>query len=681
MLPFFFSFSLFSHAQEAPPMWPEHRTFTSSEQVGTEDVAIVVSIEDYLYVRDYRGARENGQDWKRWLEESRGIPSERLFFIEDAQATKKNIEQTWKKATKILGKKGRLWFVFLGYGSSCKGKPFLITADTTLKKNHVQKNGWDWKNIHNLLKKNEDIEAIAIMDACFSGTTPYNEPLNVVTETLPAKDLAYERLSLLMFNKMDGCLGEIPNLRRNPFSYLALGALRGWGDVDFDGKITMQEMLGYVNKVFSIVTPERPRDSILISDTPNLLMSKAQGEGPDLEEIEWILFPEKQRKEKRGRNYLPWDKTNNTGDFDDRLADLEERRKMEYTKESERNQKAAAVREKAERHWDKVSEFVDQAMDDYSKMAAYAFLDTYKSAQVQVQKDTIDINIEEISSAEKMILGMELPTLQDAPVAFAWVPSGAFQMGSPISDKARFPEEKLHPVRITRSFYMSTHEITQALYESVMEANPSALLEAELPVNQVSWYDSIQFANRLSLKEGLEPCYIINGQQVSWPKGLDCEGYRLPTEAEWEYAARGNVPGKYSGGDSIEQVAWYEGNSSNRIQPVGGKAPNTLGLYDMSGNVWEWVWDGYGAYSTEEAIDPTGEDLSAYRIRRGGSAGHLARYARNAYRIRVTPSFQSNELGFRIVRTARLPKGDIPADELEVEREKSTENVEPNPSE
>ena len=137
MLPFFFSFSLFSHAQEAPPMWPEHRTFTSSEQVGTEDVAIVVSIEDYLYVRDYRGARENGQDWKRWLEESRGIPSERLFFIEDAQATKKNIEQTWKKATKILGKKGRLWFVFLGYGSSFKGKPFLITADTTLKKNHL----------------------------------------------------------------------------------------------------------------------------------------------------------------------------------------------------------------------------------------------------------------------------------------------------------------------------------------------------------------------------------------------------------------------------------------------------------------------------------------------------------------------------------------------------------------
>lgn len=678
MLSFLLSLSLFSYAQEAPPMWPTHKDFVSSEQLGTQDVVVIVSIEDYLYVRDYRGAKENGQDWKRWFLESRGVQAERLFFLEDVEATKKNLDKTWKTATKMLGKQGRLWFVFLGYGSSFKEKPFLITADTTLKKNHVRKNGWAWSNIHTLLKKNEDIEAVAIMDACFSGTTPNNEKLNVVTETLPSKNLAHERLSLLLFNKMDGCLGEIPSLRRNPFSYLALGALRGWGDVDFDGQITLQEMLGYVNKVFSVVDPTRPRDSQLISENPNFVMSNAKGEGPDLEEIAWILFPEKQRKEKRGRSFLPWDKTNNTGDFDDRLADLEERRKMEYTKESERNQKSAAVREKAERHWDKVSEFVDQAVDDYSKMAAYAFLDTYKSAQVQVQKENIDINIEEVSSAEKMILGMELPTLQDAPVEFAWVPSGAFQMGSPVRDEDRFPEEKQHPVRITRSFYMATHEITQSLYESVMETNPSALLEADLPVNQVSWFDSIRFANRLSLKEGLEPCYIINGTQVSWPKGLDCEGYRLPTEAEWEYAARGNVPGKYSGGDSIEKVAWYEGNSSNRIQPVRGKAPNALGLYDMSGNVWEWVWDGYGAYSTEEAIDPTGEDLSAYRIRRGGSAGHLARYARNAYRIRVTPSFQSNELGFRVVRTARLPQGDVPEDELEAERNRTTENEQQN---
>ena len=129
---------------------------------------------------------------------------------------------------------------------------------------------------------------------------------------------------MLFSNGMDTCLGEIPRLRRLPFSYLALGALRGWGDVDDDDKITLQEMQGYVNKVYKTVAPNRPQDSILMVEDPNLVMTQGNEEGPDLEEIGWILFPEK--KEKRGRNFLPWDKIENNGDFDDMLADLEDRR-------------------------------------------------------------------------------------------------------------------------------------------------------------------------------------------------------------------------------------------------------------------------------------------------------------------------------------------------------------------
>ena len=148
---------------------------------------------------------------------------------------------------------------------------------------------------------------------------------------------------------------------------------------------------------------------------------------------------------------------------------------MEYTKEEAGTEpKTAAVRSAKQSDIGIRSQGVDQAMDDYSKMAACRFLDTYKSAPIQVQ-ETIDINIEEVSSAKKMILGMELPTLQDAPVELLGFQVVHFKWA--LQRQISLSKKKQHPVRITRSFYMSTHEITQALYESVMEANPSALLE------------------------------------------------------------------------------------------------------------------------------------------------------------------------------------------------------------
>ena len=203
-------------------------------------------------------------------------------------------------------------------------------------------------------------------------------------------------------------------------------------------------------------------------------------------------------------------------------------------------------------------------------MATYAFLETYKSARVQVQEQDLGIEIEQVAEAEKLILGMELPSLQDKGAAFVWVPSGSFMMGSPLGEANRFEEERQHPVRISRSFYMSSTEITQELYQSVMNENPSVLVGDNLPVNQVSWFDAVRLANRLSLKEGLQPCYVINETQanefqVVWPQGPSCEGYRLPTEAEWEYAARANTPSLYAGGNKIDEVAWYEANGSAQI--------------------------------------------------------------------------------------------------------------------
>ncbi|MEC7984722.1 MAG: formylglycine-generating enzyme family protein [Myxococcota bacterium] len=648
-----------SWAQEEPKMWPKHDVFVAESQPSSEDVVFIISINDYLYVSDFPGAKPNAKAWKKWFEQSKGIPEDRLFFLENENATRKNIDKTWKKITKTIGKKGRIWFVYLGYGSSHKEQAFIIPSDTSLKKNAARKSGWYWNNIQRYLEKNEEVEVIAFLDACFNGTVPVDEngdqePLNIKTETLSAQLLASERLTYFLSNSMNACLGEIPRLRQLPFSYLALGALRGWGDIDNDGQITAQEVLGYINKVYTYTAPTRPQDSTLIPESRELVLATAEEEGPDLEEINWILYPK--LKEKRGREFLPWDKVGDQSDFDELLADLSKKRKMDLTFEAERSEKSAALREKAERHWGEVEKFVDQAVDDYSRMAAYAFLDNYKSTRVQVQAQKIDIDINQVQEAEKLILGMEIPSLaDDSGFEFVWVPSGSFIMGSPLEEVDRDEEERQHPVRISNSFYVSASEVTQELYEKVMNENPSAVSDSVLPVNQITWYDAIRFANRLSLKEGLETCYIINGEQVSWPNGTDCLGYRLPTEAEWEYASRANSPGLYSGGNNIDVVAWYESNSSSQVQPVRTKAPNQWGIYDMSGNVWEWVWDGYGPYPTEEAIDPIGEDISSYRIRRGGSVGHLERYARSAYRVRVNPNFRSYDIGFRIVRTAMLP--------------------------
>jgi formylglycine-generating enzyme required for sulfatase activity len=166
----------------------------------------------------------------------------------------------------------------------------------------------------------------------------------------------------------------------------------------------------------------------------------------------------------------------------------------------------------------------------------------------------------------------------------------------------------------------------------------------------VSWFDAIEYCNKRSVKEGLTPVYRESEDSIScdW----NANGYRLPTEAEWEYAAKG---GKnlstclYAGSNSAWAVAWYGGDGS-MTHPVGIKAPNDLGLYDLSGNVWEWCWDWYGEYDNGAQIDPAGPDSGSSRIIRGGSWGDYAQSVRSSYRGRTASSRRYDDLGFRLVR-------------------------------
>jgi formylglycine-generating enzyme required for sulfatase activity len=238
---------------------------------------------------------------------------------------------------------------------------------------------------------------------------------------------------------------------------------------------------------------------------------------------------------------------------------------------------------------------------------------------------------------------------QPAPANMVFVEGGTFQMGS---TNGQDGENPMHTVTV-KSFYMGKYEVTQKEWAAVMGSNPSNFKGDNLPVEQVSWNDAIEYCNKLSLKEGLTPAYRGSGNAVTCD--FNASGYRLPTEAEWEYAAKeGNkdyISYEYSGGNGVDGVAWYGGNSGRTSHPVGTKQANSLGLYDMSGNVWEWCWDWFGNYSSGSQTNPTGAFSGTRRVFRGGSWLNDAASVRSAFRHNFTPSDRGNYLGFRLVRS------------------------------
>jgi formylglycine-generating enzyme required for sulfatase activity len=262
------------------------------------------------------------------------------------------------------------------------------------------------------------------------------------------------------------------------------------------------------------------------------------------------------------------------------------------------------------------------------------------------------------------------------------VPVGTFTMGSPASEAGRDDDEQQHKVTLTRSYLMGKTEVTQALWQSVMGTRPTmkeykgaSLLGDQLPMYGVSWCEAVEFANRLSSREGLsaayqgvDQCESSEGKSVVWDR--TSAGYRLPTEAEWEFAARGGVGGPYAGGATAEE-ACAVGNvltPSSRAKygvpwdsfacedghlgpsPVGSYRANGYGLHDLTGNVWEWCWDWYGPYGGA-STDPVGAQSGPFRVYRGGSWLFGPRYARVANRYSDTPGTRNDPLGFRLVRT------------------------------
>jgi formylglycine-generating enzyme required for sulfatase activity len=242
---------------------------------------------------------------------------------------------------------------------------------------------------------------------------------------------------------------------------------------------------------------------------------------------------------------------------------------------------------------------------------------------------------------------MTFQQTEQAPL-FILVEGGTFTMGSPLSEADREDDETPHQVTVT-SFYMGKYEVTQKEWVEVMGSNPSYFKGDDLPVEQVDWYEAVEYCNKRSIKEGLTPAYTVSGTDVTW--NGEASGCRLPTEAEWEYAARGGSGAAYQiYSNDADSVGWYSGNSGGKTHQIGTKQPNGLGIYDMSGNVWEWCWDWYDDYPTAPQTDPLGAVTGDDRVIRGGGWDFNVQCL--ALRGNNYPSGRYSFLGFRLVRPA-----------------------------
>ncbi len=275
----------------------------------------------------------------------------------------------------------------------------------------------------------------------------------------------------------------------------------------------------------------------------------------------------------------------------------------------------------------------------------------------------------------------------DMPKNFVQIPGGSFAMGSPQNENWRSGDENQHTVAVD-SFYIGAYEVTNEEYQAVMGAVPSFFKDAKLPVENVSWLDAIIFCNEKSKNENRKPAYVVDGVKVTWDKSAN--GYRLPTEAEWEYAARGGTTTPFNTENSIspEEANYYghypygieenyftqeklptqPGRARQTTVAVDSFSPNKFGLYNAHGNVCEWVWDWYGDYNTATTQNPTGPETGNFKVYRGGGWFDFAKHLRSAYRAILPQDKIGPNVGFRLALNSAEAAGAVVSAPINAEK-------------
>jgi formylglycine-generating enzyme required for sulfatase activity len=585
---------------DAGDLWPE--LYPAGQEVqaiggGEKDAAVIAGAERYHNLPAIPGARENALAWYRYLKKALGVPFVQLLL--DQKVLREKLRDAAIQAAAEARPGGTLWYVFIGHGAPSKdGDGLLIGADADQDAKSIEERSLRRSELKEILARSRAQRMVVVLDSCFSGRLPDGTPLvaglQMLGLTTPLSGLK-EGLVVLTAARGDQFAGPLPGARRPAFSYLVLGALRGWADADRNGEVTAAEVHRYAADTLRELLTDREQTPTLEGTAGAILARAWDGRRPDLAAIVTRIAA---RPAAVAPLALP---DAEAPDLAAAGADIEVRAAIEAVRKAMQSgtpqEKAAAWRALAA-----LPAYIGREEAARKAAAFEAYLERFRRLQVLAEK-----------------IGMVV------------VPAGQFRRGNARGDADEGPERTI----VLKTFLIDRTEVSAEAYGRCVDAGKcsapagGAGTSGLLPVTGVSWHDAAAY------------CAFV--------------GKRLPTEAEWEKAARGSQGRTYPWGERLTCLrANYD--ACNREGPVAvGSLPDgasPYGALDMAGNVWEWTADWYAPdyYAAAADRDPPGPLDGTQKVIRGGAFNAPPRSLSTSYRSRSRPDARLKNLGFRCAR-------------------------------